>query len=131
MLAPEWKLFGRYLVFLSLVITMGCSLTWPRWNSYCTSADLMHAAWHFSEWVALLPGPGEIVAVCWAWACCLAFLKMIDIVRICWACACCLAFLRMGYSVTWPRWNSYNLLSSSMLLGIHQIRLLSYLTQVK
>ncbi len=27
-------------------------------------AELVHAAWHSSEWVALLPDPGEIVAVC-------------------------------------------------------------------
>ncbi len=28
------------------------------------SADLVHAAWHSSEWVALLLDQGEIVAVC-------------------------------------------------------------------
>ena len=167
MLAPEWKLLGRYLVFLSLVITMGFSLTWLRWNSYCTvcwscacclaflrmgcsltwprwnscgllsmsmllgipqngllshltqmkylqSAELEHAAWHSSNGVALLSDPSDIVVVCWAFACCKAFLWM----------AC------FPYEYL-TQVNSCSLLSLSMLLCIPQNGLLSHLTQVK
>ncbi len=28
------------------------------------SAELVHAAWHSSEWIALLPDPGEIITIC-------------------------------------------------------------------
>jgi hypothetical protein len=122
------------------ILRMGCSLTRTRWIS-CSLLSLSILLGILQNGLLPLLDPGEIVAVFWAWAWCVAFLKMgcsftwprwNSYCTICWDWACCLAFLRMGcLSLTWPRWNSYNLLSLCMLLGIPQNGLLCYLTQVK